>query len=64
MIVRKRDISDRRMVRIWLTDAGKELETVLPPMALNLQKKAMAGFDDHEREQFSQLIDRAIANRS
>ena len=62
MIVRKRDISDRRMVRIWLTDAGKELKTVLPPMALNLQKKAMAGFDDREREQFSQLIDRAIAN--
>ena len=64
LIIRKRDISDRRMVRIWLTDTGKELETVLPPMALSLREKAMAGFDDREKEQFSQLIDRAIANLS
>ena len=64
LIIRKRDLSDRRMVRIWLTDTGKELETVLPPMALNVREQAMAGFDDREREQFSQLIDRAIANLS
>ena len=62
LIIRQRDLSDRRMVRIWLTDTGRELETALPPMALNLREKAMAGFSDREREQFSQLIDRAIAN--
>ena len=64
LIVRKRDFSDRRMVRIWLTDTGRELETVLPPMVADLQEKAMTGFSACEREQFSLLIDRAIANLS
>lgn len=62
LIRRQRDSCDRRMVRIWLTDTGKELETVLPPMVLDLQKKAMAGLSEGEKEQFSQLINRAIAN--
>lgn len=64
LICRQRDSSDRRMVRIWLTDTGKELEQILPPMALNLREKVMTGFSSSETEQFSQLIDRAIANLS
>ena len=64
LIRRERDKSDRRKVRIWLTDTGKELETVLPPIALDLREQAMAGFDEPERKQFSQLIDRAISNLS
>lgn len=63
-IIRKRDLGDRRMVRIWLTDTGKELKAVLPPIALDVREQAMAGFSDREREQFSQLIDRAVANLS
>ena len=64
LICRQRDRSDRRMVRIWLTDTGKELETVLPPIVLDLQERVFAGFSNSEQEQFSQLIDRAIANMS
>ncbi|HEY9767150.1 MAG TPA: MarR family winged helix-turn-helix transcriptional regulator [Coleofasciculaceae cyanobacterium] len=62
LIRRERDRTDRRMVRIWLTDTGKELETVLPPMALDLRERVLTGFSNNERKQFSQLIDRAIAN--
>lgn len=62
LISRQRDRYDRRIVRIWLTDTGKELATVLPPMALEMRELVMAGFSASEREQFSQFIDLAIAN--
>jgi DNA-binding MarR family transcriptional regulator len=62
LIFRERDRQDRRMVRIWLTDTGRELETVLPPIALELYERVMTGFSNEEQQQFSQLIERAIAN--
>jgi DNA-binding MarR family transcriptional regulator len=62
LIRRERDRQDRRMVRIWLTDMGKELEIVLPPIALELSKQVTIGFSVKEQEQFSRLLDLAIAN--
>jgi hypothetical protein len=47
-----------------LTEAGKQLETVLPPIAVEIREQAMAGFSLAEREMLSQLIDQAIANLS
>ncbi|MDZ8051259.1 MAG: MarR family winged helix-turn-helix transcriptional regulator [Aulosira sp. ZfuVER01] len=64
LVRRERDIHDRRIWRIWLTDAGKELETVLPPLAAELRDEAMSGISHAERELFSQLLNRAIANLS
>jgi len=63
-IRRERDARDRRIWRIWLTEAGKQLETVLPPIAAELREQAMRGIDYDERERFSQLLDQAIANLS
>lgn len=62
LICRERDRQDRRMVKIWLTDTGKELETVLPPIALELSEQVMIGFSSEEQQQFARMIDRAIAN--
>jgi MarR family transcriptional regulator, organic hydroperoxide resistance regulator len=64
LIRRERDPRDRRIWRIWLTDAGRELEDILPPIALELKEQAMQGFSVEERQLFSQLIDQAIANLS
>lgn len=64
LIRRERDTSDRRIWRIWITDAGKELEAKLPPIAAELREEAMFGICSEEREQFSQLLNRAIANLS
>ena len=64
LIHRERDSRDRRIWRIWLTDAGKELETVLPPIAVELREQAMRGIPYESREQFSQMLDQAIANLS
>jgi DNA-binding MarR family transcriptional regulator len=64
LVYRERDRRDRRIWRIWLTDAGKELHDILPPIALELREQALKGFSEDERERMSQLIDVAIANLS
>lgn len=64
LIRRERDLRDRRIWRIWLTEAGKELQEVLPPIALEIREQAMKGIPIAEREQFSRLVDQAIANLS
>lgn len=64
LIRRERDARDRRIWRIWLTEAGKQLETVLPPLVVELREEAMKGMPDPERERFSQLLNQAIANLS
>lgn len=64
LVRRERDSRDRRIWRIWLTEAGKELEAVLPPIAMEIREQAMAGFSTAEQEQLSRLIDQAIANLS
>lgn len=64
LVRRERDTRDRRIWRIWLTEAGKDLEQVLPPIAREIREQAMAGMSESERELFSRLIDQAIANFS
>lgn len=64
LIRRERDSRDRRIYRIWLTPAGKELEAVLPPIAREIREQAMIGISIRQQEQLRQLIDQAIANLS
>lgn len=62
LIRRERDAQDRRIWRIWLTDAGRQLEEILPPIAVEVRETALHGIPYSDREQFSNLIDRIIAN--
>jgi len=64
VIYRERDTRDRRIWRIWLTEAGRSLQTELPPIAFELREQAMQGFTPADREQLSALIDQVIANLS
>ncbi|BAZ28242.1 MarR family transcriptional regulator [Cylindrospermum sp. NIES-4074] len=64
LVRRERDAHDRRIWRIWLTNAGKELERVLPPIAAEMRDEAMQGISATDREIFSQILNRAIANLS
>ncbi|MBD2775027.1 MarR family winged helix-turn-helix transcriptional regulator [Iningainema tapete] len=64
LIRRERDTRDRRIWRIWLTDAGKELAQVLPPIIVDMREETWRGVSPSERKQFSQILDRAIANLS
>jgi len=42
LVYRERDPSDRRIVRIWLTDEGKQLMQVLPPLGAGLPSQQMS----------------------
>jgi DNA-binding MarR family transcriptional regulator len=64
LVRREQDRRDRRIWRIWLTQAGKQLEEVLPPIAREIVEQAMEGISRPERERLSQLVDQAIANLS
>jgi DNA-binding MarR family transcriptional regulator len=64
LVRRERDRNDRRIWRIWLTEAGRELEDVLPPIAIAIREQAMSGISVADRKRFSELMDRAIANLS
>jgi len=64
LVRRERDGHDRRIWRIWLTDAGKELEKVLPPLAAELRDETMRGISATDQEFFSQLLNTAISNLS
>ena len=64
LVRRERDTRDRRIWRIWLTDSGRELQEVLPPLVAAIRDRSVEGFSQADRELFSQLIDRAIINLS
>lgn len=64
LIRRERDLQDRRAWRIWLTDAGKQLQDVLPLIALEHLERVLKGIPDAERELLSEMLDRLIDNVS
>ncbi len=64
LVRRERDLEDRRIWRIWLTEEGRQLETVLPPIVLEVREQTLGGITQQDCELFSQLVDQAIANLS
>jgi MarR family transcriptional regulator, organic hydroperoxide resistance regulator len=64
LVRRERDSQDRRIWRIWLTDAGQELQQVLPAIALEVQEEILKDIPLSKRKQLSSLLDRMIINAS
>lgn len=64
LVRRERDTQDRRVWRIWLTQAGRDLETVLPPHVQSLRNRMLQGFSEAEQKQLSEWIDRMLTNLS
>lgn len=64
LVRRERDQRDRRIWRIWLTEAGRKLEEVLPPLALEVREFALQGLSGEEQRQLSRSIDTMITNLS
>ena len=62
LVYRERDPSDRRVVRIWLTEDGKKLMHVLPPLGAETIKKATDGIPDAEQETVLRLLDQIVQN--
>lgn len=62
LVRRERNTSDRRIWRIWLTETGRQLEAVLPDLAVDLRQHAFQGFSEAKQQLFSEWVDRAILN--
>jgi len=55
---------DRRLVRLWLTPRGRELEQVIGPEMRLLTEQTLAGFSAAERAELIQALHRIHANLS
>ncbi len=64
LVYRERNSADRRVVRIWLTEEGKRLMPILPPLGADTVKKATANISEAEQEIVLKLLDRIIQNFS
>ncbi|MEG3860721.1 MarR family winged helix-turn-helix transcriptional regulator [Microcoleus sp. herbarium12] len=62
LVYRERDADDRRIVRIWLTDEGKQLMYVLPALGADTIQKATENIPEAEQETALMLLDRIVQN--
>lgn len=54
--------SDARLVRVRLTERGRELEGVVPELMSRVWEETLEGFSEREKEQFGRFMERALAN--
>ena len=62
LVVRRDDPRDGRLVRVYLTDRGRELEKVIPQAEDTLIEEALSGFSIKERYQLTRLLSRILEN--
>jgi len=62
LVYRERDLGDRRIIRIWLTDEGKQLMHVLPAIGVLTIDKATVGIPKAQQEALVGILDQIIAN--
>jgi DNA-binding MarR family transcriptional regulator len=62
LIRRVRSSSDRRVIHLELTDSGRELYTLLPPVAIKVLNAHLKGFTRAELGLFKNFLGRMQAN--
>ena len=62
LISRRRDPVDNRLVRVYLTDGGREKERFIMEQFLKLESAIFAGFTETERILLRQLLNRTMEN--
>ena len=62
LVVRRDDLRDGRLVRVYLTDRGRELEGIIPQAEDTVIEEAFSGFSTKEREQLTRLLSRILEN--
>jgi len=62
LVTRRRDLEDNRLVRVYLTDTGREKERFIMEQFLKLESAVFAGFDEKERGLLRQLLSRTLDN--
>jgi len=62
LVYRERDPDDRRIVRIWLTEEGKQLMYVLPPIGAQTIERATNKIPEAQQEAVLKLLDQIVHN--
>ncbi len=62
LVYRENDEKDRRVVRVWLTQQGKEYESILAPIGLGLIKDATSGISDEDIEVTIRTLKKMTSN--
>jgi DNA-binding MarR family transcriptional regulator len=62
LVERRRDSQDRRVISVYLTDAGRALQSVLPALSDETNQEAVAGLSAAQVRQFSETLQRIIKN--
>jgi MarR family transcriptional regulator, organic hydroperoxide resistance regulator len=64
LVTRRRDAEDNRLVRVYLTDAGREKERFIMEQFMKLESAVFADFDDSERDLLRSFLNRTLRNMS
>jgi MarR family transcriptional regulator, organic hydroperoxide resistance regulator len=64
LVTRRRDLADNRLVRVYLTDAGRQKERAITEQFLNLEGAVFEGISDHDRVVLRQLLNQMLHNMS
>lgn len=64
LVERRRDSTDRRVISVYLTLEGRELQSRLPALSEEANQDAVAGIPPEEVERFLDTLRKVIANLS
>ena len=62
LIRRERSQTDRRVVQIWLTDAGRDLEKPLLKIIDEINETALIGMNSDERNRLIETLEKVARN--
>jgi DNA-binding MarR family transcriptional regulator len=62
LVTRRRDVDDNRLVRVYLTEAGREKERSIHEQFMNLQDAIFEGISEKDRMLMRRLLKRMLEN--
>jgi DNA-binding MarR family transcriptional regulator len=62
LVVRRRDLDDNRLVRVYMTDEGREKERSINEQFRNLEASVLDGIAEEDRAVLRRLLNRMIDN--
>jgi DNA-binding MarR family transcriptional regulator len=64
LVERRHDLVDRRLVKVYLTDEGRDIMRYLPDAAIEFSRIMAQGFSESEKRDLQAKLQRIIANLS
>jgi DNA-binding MarR family transcriptional regulator len=62
LVTRRRDLDDNRLVRVFLTDEGRQKERAITDQFVQLESAIFEGINEPERVQLRRLLRQMLAN--